>query len=310
MPELPDLTIYVEALERTVVGHRLERLDIISPSLLKTFEPPVSALEGRTVASVRRMGKRLVFEFVEETTGGVLLVAVHLMIAGRLRWKKVGTKLSPRMGHAAWRFAHGTLILTEASSRKRAQLHVLADEAALAALDAGGVEPLDIDAATFTVALRMENRTLKRALTDPRILAGVGNAYSDEALHRACLSPVTLTSRLSDEECAHLHAALVAVLTEWAERLRAKTGDKFPDKVTAFHDEMAVHGKFGQPCPVCGDPVQRIVRADNEVNYCATCQTAGKVLADRAISRLLGKDWPRTLEELEEKLPDRARRDT
>jgi len=294
VPEYPDVTLYVEALERHVVGQSLERVRIVSPSLLRTFEPPVTSAEGRAVVGAERLGKRIVLEFEDE-----LFLVFHLMIAGRLRWKPPAAKPPGKRGLATFGFAPGTLLLTEASTKKRATLHVVAGRAALAEFDRGGLEVLSATPAAFGAALRRENHTLKRTLTDPRILSGIGNAYSDEILHRARMSPIKWTSRLSDEEIETLLEATQATLTEWTDRLRTKLGDGFPDKVTAFHPEMAVHGRYREPCPECGAPVQRIVHASNESNYCAVCQTDGKLLADRALSRLLKKDWPKTLEEME-----------
>jgi len=287
MPELPDVVVYLEALERFVGGQVLERARVVSVSLLRTFNPPLSEVEGRRVVGFRRMGKRLVLELEDE-----LFMVFHLMIAGRFRWRDRGVAVPRKVGHAAFDFPHGTLVLTEQGSRKRASLHVHRGEAALAEHDRGGLEPLDAGPAAFTEALRRENRTLKRALTDPRILSGIGNAYSDEILHRAGLSPVTLTSRLDDPALERLHGATVSILTEWVDRMREEVGDGFPDRVTAFRPEMAVHGKYRQPCPVCGSPVRRIVYASNETNYCAGCQTGGRILADRALSRLLKDQWP------------------
>ncbi len=298
MPELPDLTVYLEALEARVLGEPLERIRLASVSLLRSVDPPLSEFHGRRVVGLRRIGKRLVFGFE-----GDLFLVLHLMIAGRLRWKKRGAKPPGRIGHAAFDFPAGTLILTEAGTRKRAHLHAVRGEDALAAHDPGGLEVLDAPLAAFAAALRRENHTLKRTLTDPHLLAGIGNAYSDEILHRARLSPVALSQRLDDDAVARLHAATIETLTDWTERLRRQTGDGFPEKVTAFRPEMAVHGRYREPCPDCGAPVQRIVHAENETNYCARCQTGGKLLADRALSRLLKKDWPRTLEELEERRP-------
>ncbi|MCY4622146.1 MAG: formamidopyrimidine-DNA glycosylase [bacterium] len=287
MPELPDVAVYLEALERFVGGQVLERARVVSVSLLRTFNPPLSEVEGRRVVGFRRMGKRLVLELEDE-----LFMVFHLMIAGRFRWRDRGVAVSRKVGHAAFDFPHGTLVLTEQGSRKRASLHVHRGEAALAEHDRGGLEPLDAGPAAFAEALRRENRTLKRALTDPRILSGIGNAYSDEILHRAGLSPVTLTSRLDDPALERLHGATVSILTEWVDRMREEVGDGFPDRVTAFRPEMAVHGKYRQPCPACGSPVRRIVYASNETNYCAGCQTGGRILADRALSRLLKDQWP------------------
>jgi formamidopyrimidine-DNA glycosylase len=296
MPELPDVTLYVEHLERRVVGHTLERVRVAGWNLLRTAAPPLTAAEGRVVTAVRRRGKRIVFALERGP-----FLALHLMIAGRLHWRKPAAPVPKKVGLAAFDFAHGALILTEASSHQRAALHVLADEAAVTALDAGGIEPLAVDRTGFGAALAREDHTLKRALTDPRLFSGIGNAYSDEILHRAKLSPFKRTPHLDADEIARLHEAVVTVLGEWTERLRAETGDDFPERVTAFRDGFAVHGRYRKPCPVCGSPVQRVVYAGNEMNYCATCQTAGRLLADRALSRLLREDWPRTLEELEER---------
>jgi formamidopyrimidine-DNA glycosylase len=296
VPELPDLTVYLEALAARVEGEPLERVRLASVSLLRSVEPPLAAFEGKRVVGLRRLGKRLVFGFEDE-----LFLVLHLMIAGRLRWKARGTKPPGRIGHAAFDFPKGTLILTEAGSKKRATLFAVRGEAALHEHDPGGLEVLGAALAEFAAALRRENHTLKRALTDPHLFAGIGNAYSDEILHRARLSPVTLTQRLGDAEVARLHAATLDTLRHWTERLRAEAGGTFPEKVTAFRPEMAVHGRYRLPCPDCGAPVQRIVHAENETNYCARCQTGGKLLADRALSRLLKQDWPRTLEELEER---------
>ena len=287
MPELPDVAVYLEALERFVGGQVLERARVVSVSLLRTFDPPLSEVEGRRVVGFRRMGKRLVLELEDE-----LFMVFHLMIAGRFRWRDRGAAVPRKVGHAAFDFPNGTLVLTEQGSRKRASLHVHRGAAALAEHDRGGLEPLEAGRAAFAEALRRENRTLKRALTDPRILSGIGNAYSDEILHRAGLSPVTLTSRLDDPALERLHEATVSILTEWVDRMRDEVGDGFPDRVTAFRPEMAVHGKYRQPCPVCGSPVRRIVYASNETNYCAGCQTGGRILADRALSRLLKDQWP------------------
>ena len=297
MPELPDLTIYVEHLERRLNGHTLERVRVNGWNLLRTAAPPLSDAEGHAVSGVRLVGKRIVFALANG-----LRLALHLMISGRLHWRAAGAKLAKKFGLAAFDFAHGSLVLTEASSHQRAGLHVLADDAAVAALDAGGVEPLTADVAAFTDALAREDHTIKRTLTDPRLFAGIGNAYSDEILHRAQMSPFKRTSQMSEEEIARLHAATVEVLQEWIERLRAEAGDDFPEHVTAFREGFAVHGRHQKPCPVCGAPIQRVVYAEkNDMNYCARCQTGGRLLADRALSRLLRDDWPRTLEELEER---------
>ncbi|MBW2413169.1 MAG: formamidopyrimidine-DNA glycosylase [Deltaproteobacteria bacterium] len=294
MPELPDIVVYSEAIERHFGGERLESLRIASPFLVRSVDPPVSDLEGRRLVGVRRLGKRIVFEF-EDAHFAVL----HLMIAGRLRLKKRGAKPPGRNGLAAFDFPEATLILTEAGSHKRASLFVVRGEDGLVEHDPGGLEVFDADAAAFAEVLRRENHTTKRALTDPRLFSGIGNAYSDEILHRARQSPVKLTQRLDDDEVRTLFEATVEVLREWVERLREQTGQGFPDKVKAFHPEMAVHGRFREPCPVCEAPVQRIVYSKNESNYCARCQTGGKLLSDRALSRLLKSDWPRTLDELE-----------
>jgi formamidopyrimidine-DNA glycosylase len=294
VPELPDLEVYVEALAARVAGAPLLRVRLGSPFLLRSAEVPLAEAHGRRVLSVRRIGKRIVLALA-----GDLFLALHLMIAGRLHWKPAGAKLPGRAGLAAFDFPGGTLVLTEAGTKRRAALHLVRGEAALAALDRGGIEPLAADLEAFRAALLRENHTLKRALTDPRLFAGIGNAYSDEILHRARLSPVKLTSRLSPEEIATLHDATRAVLTEWTERLRREAGGELPEGVTAFREEMAVHGKHRHPCPVCGTAVQRIVRAENEVNYCPRCQTGGQILSDRSLARLLKEDWPRTIEELE-----------
>jgi formamidopyrimidine-DNA glycosylase len=294
MPELPDITIYLEAIEARVLGKTLERVRLRSPFLLRSVAPPVAAFEGKRVTGLRRLGKRIVFALEDD-----LFLVLHLMIAGRLKWGAQGAKIPGRVGLAAFDFDSGTLLLTEQGTKKRASLHAAEGEAGLEPFRRGGLEVLDATPAAFAAALRSENHTLKRALTDPRLFSGIGNAYSDEILHRARLSPMALSGRLSDEEAARLHAATLATLRGWIERLRAGTGGRFPEKVTAFRDGMAVHGRFGKPCPDCGTPVQRIVYAENECNYCPRCQTGGRVLADRALSRLLKDDWPRTIEELE-----------
>ena len=296
MPELPDLTVYLEALAPRVLGQPLERVLLTSVSLLRSVDPPLHEFQGRRVVGLRRSGKRLVFGFE-----GELFLVLHLMIAGRLRWKPHVAKPPGRIGHAAFVFPTGTLLLTEAGTKKRATLHAVRGETALAAHDPGGLEPLCCTLAEFCEALRRENHTLKRALTDPRLLAGIGNAYSDEILHRARLSPVTLTRRLDDPALERLFDATRATLAEWSERLRREVGAGFPERVTAFRPEMAVHGRYREPCRDCGAAVQRILHAENETNYCARCQTGGRLLADRALSRLLKQDWPRTLEELEER---------
>ena len=293
MPELPDITVYIEALEARVVGQQLERIRIAKPFLLRSVDPPISAAYGKKVVGVRRMGKRIVLELEDD-----LFLVVHLMIAGRLRWQPSGTKVPGKLGLAAFDFPNGTLILTEAGSKRRASLWLVRGEAALEQFARGGLEVLDATLAEFKERLTAENHTLKRSLTDPRLFSGIGNAYSDEILHRAKLSPVKHTKRLTDEEIATLFEATKEILVEWTQRLRDEAGGDFPSKVTAFRDEMAVHGKFGQPCPVCGTPVQRIRYADNETNYCPRCQTDGKLLADRALSRLLKGDWPKSIDEL------------
>ena len=296
MPELPDITVYVESLNRKVAGRTLERIRVVSPSLLRTYDPPVSALNGRVISTVTHLGKRIVFHFEDD-----YFAIIHLMIAGRFKWKDDrSSPIARKLGHAALDFDNGTLLLTEAGTKKRAGLWVVRGADAVAEQDRGGIDPLRATYDEFRAALVRENRTLKRALTDPRILSGIGNAYSDEILWRAKLSPVQRTRNLSDDEIHALQGATIATLSEWIDRLRAETGAGFPGKVTAFHKEMAVHGKYKDPCPRCGSPVQRIVYASNETNYCAQCQTGGKLLADRALSRLLGEDWPRSLEELEE----------
>ena len=294
MPELPDIAAYIEALEPRVMGRTLDRVRVGSPFLLRTLEPPPASAEGRVVRGLRRIGKRIAMGL----EGDVWLV-LHLMIAGRLQWRPPQPKLGGRQNLAAFDFAHGSLTLTEAGSQRRASLHVVRGEEGLRGLDPGGIDVLDADLAAFGAALTFENHTLKRALTDPRTFSGIGNAYSDEILHAARLSPIAQTRKLTQEEIARLHAATRETLTLWMDRLCAEARQKFPEKVTAFRERMAVHGRYGQPCPRCGEKVQRIRYAGNETNYCARCQTAGKVLADRGLSRLLGKDWPRTLEELE-----------
>ena len=301
MPELPDVTVYVEALGARVAGARLERVRLASPFVLRSFDPPIAEANGRAVAGLRRVGKRIVIALESD-----LFLSIHLMIAGRLHWKppdaKMGAaKVPGKLGLAAFDFSTGTLTLTEAGTKKRAAIHLLKGEAALGALDAGGVEPLACTAEEFSAAITRENHTLKRALTDPHILSGIGNAYSDEILHRARLSPVRKTRALSDGEHTRLYDATRATLYDWIVRLRQAAGGEFPEGVTAFRPDMAVHGRYGKPCPDCGAPVQRIRHADNETNYCAKCQTGGKLLADRALSRLLRADWPRTLEEMEER---------
>ncbi len=293
MPELPDITVYIEALESRIVGQPLERTRIAKPFLLRSVDPPISAANGKRVTGVRRMGKRIVLELEDD-----LFLVIHLMIAGRLRWVAAGAKVPGKLGLAAFDFPNGTLILTEAGSKRRASLWLVRGEAGLEQFDRGGLEVLEADIEQFAERLKRENHTLKRSLTDPRLFSGVGNAYSDEILHRAKLSPVKHTTRLTEDEIARLFEATRSVLVEWTDRLRQESANDFPGKVTAFREEMAVHGKFGQPCPVCGTPVQRIRYADNETNYCPRCQTEGKLLADRALSRLLKQDWPRSIDEL------------
>jgi formamidopyrimidine-DNA glycosylase len=298
VPELPDLVVYIEALRRHVLGRRLERLEVLSPFVLRSVDPPLESIVGTPIGAVDRIGKRIVFAFSD----GRFLV-VHLMIAGRLRWIAQGAeKVKPprpsrRIILAVFGFQHGTLLLTEASSRKRASMQMVGGTAAVRALDPGGVEPLEVTPADFHQALTRENHTVKRALTDPHLFSGIGNAYSDEILHAARLSPLKLTRSLTDTEIIRLHEATRATLTVWIARLREQTGEGFPEKVTAFREEMAVHGRFRRPCPVCNAPVQRIVYAQNECNYCARCQTGGRVLADRSLSRLLKDDWPRSIDE-------------
>jgi len=296
MPELPDIALYLDALASRVVGKQLERLRIASPFLLRTADPPVADLVGRAIRDVRRLGKRIVLALEDD-----YFVVLHLMIAGRLHWKSAGALIPRRAGLAAFDFPNGTLLLTEAGTKHRASLHILRGAAALAAHDPGGLDVLAATLEQFRSALTRESHTLKRALTDPHLLDGIGNAYSDEILHAARLSPLRLTSQITPEESERLFHAVRDTLTSWMARLRAETGEAFPEKVTAFRDGMAVHGRFRKPCPVCGSPVQRIRYAENEVNYCATCQTGGRLLADRSLSRLLKQDWPRSLAEWEER---------
>jgi formamidopyrimidine-DNA glycosylase len=295
LPELPDVVVYLEALERFVVGQRLERLNLVSPFVLRSVDPPIESINGQTVSGVRRVGKRIVLAFEAD-----LFLVIHLMIAGRLRWRAPGQKpgIGPKLMLASFAFTHGSLFFTEASSRKRASMQLVRGEAALKALDPGGLEPLEATLDQFRDALARENHTLKRSLTDPHLFSGIGNAYSDEILHAAKLSPLKLTRTLSDDELARLHDATRATLRVWIDHLRKDVKEGFPEKVTAFRPEMAVHGRFKQPCPVCGAPIQHIVYADNECNYCAKCQTGGRLLADRSLSRLLKDDWPRSLDDL------------
>lgn len=294
MPELPDISAYMAALGPRILRQPLEHVRLVSPFLLRTVDPPLSSVEGQKVIELRRIGKRIAFGFKDD-----LWLVLHLMIAGRLHWRAAGAKLAGRNQLAAFDFPQGSLVLTEAGAKRRASLHVVQGKDALQAIDSGGIDVFAANLDGFRAALTAENRTLKRALTDPRILSGIGNAYSDEILHAARLSPITLTQKLSPEEWERLFSATRSTLQHWIDELVREANKKFPEKVTAFRDDMAVHGKFGQPCPRCGEKIQRIRYADNETNYCARCQTGGKVLADRSLSRLLGKDWPRTLEELE-----------
>ena len=295
MPELPDVVLYIEGLTARVVGKRLERLQLFSPFVLRTVDPPIESIVGLTVRDVLRSGKRIVIAFDQD-----LFLVIHLMIAGRLRWREPGEKpgIGSKLLLASFVMSNGTLFFTEASSRKRASMQLVRGRASLAALDRGGIEPLDATAAGFRDALTRENHTLKRALTDPRLFSGIGNAYSDEILHAARLSPLKLTRSLSDEEMERLQRATRDTLMLWVDRLRVDLAGRFPEKVTAFHDRMAVHGRFKQPCPICGTPVQRIVYAANECNYCAKCQTGGRLLADRSLSRLLRDDWPKSIDDI------------
>ncbi len=294
MPELPDISAYMTALGPRVIGESIEHVRVASPFLLRTVDPPLSAIEGKLVRELRRIGKRIAFGVEDD-----LWLVLHLMIAGRLHWRAAGASVAGRNQLAAFDFSRGSLVLTEAGAKRRASLHVIKGRAALQALDPGGIDVLASDLPAFRTALTSENRTLKRALTDPRILSGIGNAYSDEILHTAQLSPIAQTHKLQPDEWERLFTATRSTLQRWIDRLNAEAQKKFPEKVTAFREDMAVHGKYGKPCPRCSEKIQRIRYADNETNYCARCQTGGKVLADRSLSRLLGKDWPRTLEELE-----------
>jgi formamidopyrimidine-DNA glycosylase len=294
MPELPDIAAYITALEPRILGKPAEHIRLASPFLLRTVDPPLASVEGRRVRELRRIGKRIAIGVEDD-----LWLVLHLMIAGRLHWRAAGAKLAGRNQLAAFDFPNGSLVVTEAGAKRRASLHVLKAEAGLRAMDPGGIEIFDSDLASFQTALTAENRTLKRALTDPRIVSGIGNAYSDEILHAAQLSPIKLTHKLTPVEWENLFAATRSTLQRWIDQLRAEAGTAFPEKVTAFRKDMAVHGRYGQPCPRCSEKIQRIRYADNETNYCAHCQTGGKVLADRSLSRLLGSDWPRTLDELE-----------
>jgi formamidopyrimidine-DNA glycosylase len=296
MPELPDVTVYLEALAARVSGRKLLGVRLASPFVLRTFDPPLSAAAGKKVLGLRRVGKRLVLELE-----GDLFLVIHLMIAGRLRWLDAGAKIPGKVGLAAFDFDSGTVVLTEVASKKRASIHLLRGEQAVREMDRGGIEPLEASLAVFREALLRENHTLKRSLTDPRLFSGIGNAYSDEILHRGKLSPVQVTHKLDEEEISRLYQATQTVLVEWTDRLRAETRGGFPEKVTAFREGMAVHGRYRMPCPVCGTAVQRIAYAENETNYCPRCQTGGRILSDRSLSRLLKEDWPRTVEELEER---------
>lgn len=294
MPELPDIVVYIENLESRIHGRTLERVRLLNPFVLRTAVPSISSAEGRKVLGLRRLGKRIVIGLE-----GEFFLVLHLMVAGRLRWIEGKARLPGKIALAALDFDNGTLVFTEAGTKRRASVHLVQGEAAVNSLHAGGMEVLESDHAAFSQRLKAENHTLKRALTDPHIFSGIGNAYSDEILHRARLSPIALTGTLSDEEVSRLFGAIRSILKEWTDRLRKEAGGGFPEKVTAFREGMAVHGRFGKPCPVCGSPVQRIVYADNETNYCARCQTGGRILADRALSRLLKKSWPRSLDEIE-----------
>lgn len=292
MPELPDITVYIEALDARIVGKPLTSVQVVNPFVLRTVSPPIRQLVGQRVKGLRRMGKRIVMEFDDD-----LYLVIHLMIAGRLRWRAPGGNVARPAPLARFEFPEGVLVLTEAGKKRRASVHLVEGEQALEEFDRGGLEVNESSREEFTARLRLENHTLKRSLTDPRLFSGIGNAYSDEILHRARLSPLLLTSRMTDEQITTLHAAVREVMHEWTDKLRSELAGEFPEKVTAFRDGMAVHGRFRQPCPVCGAPVQRIRYADNETNYCARCQTGGRLLADRAMSRLLKQDWPRTLDE-------------
>lgn len=299
MPELPDVTVYVGHLERLLKGATLRNVRLASPFVLRSVAPPLTSIEGRALRGVSRLGKRLVFSFEGEE--GDLFLVLHLMVSGRLRWRDADAPIPKKIGLLSLLFDHGTLLLTEASPKKRAWVRVVEGQRALAALDPGGLEPLESTKEAFVARLRSESHTLKRALTDPTLFSGIGNAYSDEILHAARLSPVALTSRLTDAEAARLFESVRSTLLDWTGRLRREAGEKFPERVTAFRGDMAVHGKFGEPCPACGTRVQRIVYAGNETNYCPACQTGGRLLADRSLSRLLHGDWPRSLEEMEER---------
>jgi len=295
MPELPDVTVYIEALHERVLHQPIQKIRIGSPFIVRSYDPPIREAEGKKVLGLRRLGKRIVLELEDE-----LFLIVHLMIAGRFHWKPKGAKIARKYGQAALDFPHGTLLLTEAGTKKRASIYLVRGEAALREHDPGGLEIFDVGLDEFRRALTRENHTLKRSLTDPHLFSGIGNAYSDEILHRARLSPIRLTQQMTEKETETLYHAVRESLAEWIERLRKERGAGFPEKVTAFRPDMAVHGKYGKPCPVCGSPIQRIVHAENETNYCSKCQTGGKLLADRSLSRLLKKDWPKSPEEMEE----------
>jgi formamidopyrimidine-DNA glycosylase len=310
MPELPDVELYISALRGHIAGRTLERVRLATPFLLRSVAPPLEQAEGQTVTGFRRIGKRIVWELDNPSTAigaGTLFLVFHLMIAGRFKWRDRGVVIPRKVGLAAFDFTHGTLLVTEAATHKRASLHVVQGEEALKSFDPGGVEVMTSDPATFAAALQKESHTLKRALTDPHVFSGIGNAYSDEILHRARLSPFKLTRHLSAEDIAVLHTATIATLTEWTARLQRQTGDAFPEKVTAFREGMAVHGRFGKPCTRCSTPVQRIVHGEHEVNYCPVCQTEGRLLADRALSKLLKDDWPKTLDEFERRRQEQSR---
>jgi formamidopyrimidine-DNA glycosylase len=294
MPELPDIVVYIERLEARVIGSPLEQIRLASPWVLRTFEPPVSVVAGKQVTGLRRIGKRIVLELEEN-----LFVVIHLMVAGRLRWRDRGAAIPKKRGLAAFDFEPGTVLFTEEGTKRRASIHIVRGEEGLIEHDRGGVEPFQMSVEQLADALQRERHTLKRSLTDARLISGIGGAYADEIMHRAGISPILRTDRLESDQIGRLHSAITKVLDEWTARLRTEVGDGFPEKVTAFHDQMAVHGKFGAECPVCGSPVQRIVYASNETNYCPGCQTDGKILADRSLSRLLKEDFPRTLEDLE-----------
>lgn len=293
MPELPDVTVYVECIAAKTLGRKIEKIRVASPFVVRSVDPPIRDAEGKTIRDVRRIGKRIAIGIDDD-----IWIVIHLMIAGRFRWLKAGSKMPGRMGLAAFDFENGSLVLTEAGTQRRASITLVRGEDSLQEIDRGGVEPLEVDEKTFAGQLKRENHTLKRSFTDPTLFSGIGNAYSDEIFHRARISPIKLTSRLTDDEITRLYNATREVLIEWTDRLRQDAGGEFPAKVTAFHDAMAVHGRYGKPCPVCGSPVQRIRYASNETNYCARCQTEGKLLADRALSRLLKQDWPKSIDEL------------